>query len=231
MAPKETRRTSPRPVDNRRIGWFLRQVREHVAQVDPPVVSLIAQGARDPFRVLVSTLLSSRTRDEVTAEASSRLFALADDPQALARMSADRIARLIYPVGFYKTKARHLQAASRALLERFGGEVPATLDELVELPGVGRKTANLVLIEGFRKPAICVDTHVHRITNLWGYVETGGPQQTEQALREKLPRRYWLELNRLLVSFGQHTCVPLSPRCSECPLERPCPKIGVTRRR
>lgn len=218
-------------VDNRRVGYFLRRVREAVEGFQAPVVTLIAQGSRDPFRVLLSTLLSARTKDEVTAAASERLFAVADSPAAVAPLSVKRLEKLIFPVGFYRTKAANLKKTCRVLVERFEGRVPETIDELVELPGVGRKTANLVLIEGFGKPAICVDTHVHRITNLWGYVETPTPEKTEVALRARLPKRHWLDLNRLLVSFGQHTCVPLSPWCSKCPLESRCPKIGVGRRR
>jgi endonuclease-3 len=209
----------------------VRRLREHLADVEPPVVTLIAQQARDPFRVLVSTMLSARTRDDVTARASARLFAAAAVPAAIAALKVRRLERLIFPVGFYRTKARNLKEACRVLVERWGGRVPDSIEELVELPGVGRKTANLVLIEGFGKPAICVDTHVHRITNLWGYVETATPEATEMALRRTLPRRYWLDLNRLLVSFGQHTCVPLSPRCSACPIEERCARIGVVRSR
>lgn len=217
------------PVDNRRIGHFLRKVRLAVQDEEPPVVSLIAQGAQDPFKVLISTLLSARTKDDVTARASHRLFAVADSPEALAALGEERIAELIYPVGFYKTKARSLRRTCHILVERFASQVPDEIETLIELPGVGRKTANLVLIEGFCKPAICVDTHVHRITNLWGYVETATPGETEDVLRQQLPRRYWLELNKLLVSFGQHICVPTSPRCSQCPLEKACPRIGVRR--
>jgi endonuclease-3 len=227
----ELRRTGVAPLDNRRLPHLLKRVRESLAKHDPPVVSLMAQGARDPFRVLISTLMSSRTKDEVTAAGSERLFSRADTPEALLRLPESQIARLIFPVGFYRTKARSIRQLCRVLVEGFGGRVPDDLDTLTELPGVGRKTANLVLVEGFRKPAICVDTHVHRITNLWGYVETKTPQQTETALRGKLPRRYWLEINKLLVKFGQTICVPLSPKCSECPIERWCPKIGVTRSR
>jgi endonuclease-3 len=217
--------------DNRRLPGVIRRLREHLADIDPPVVTLIAQQASDPFRVLISTVLSARTRDDVTARASARLFAVAADAQSIAALPVRRLERLIFPVGFYRTKARHLKEASRVLVERWGGRVPDSIEDLVELPGVGRKTANLVLIEGFGKPAICVDTHVHRITNLWGYVETSTPDETEMALRRSLPRRYWLDLNRLLVSFGQHTCVPLSPRCSACPIEEHCPRIGVLRSR
>jgi endonuclease-3 len=219
----------PARLDAHRLPWVVRQLRDHLRVVEPPVVTLIAQQARDPFRVLVSTVLSARTRDDVTAAASARLFAAAADPEAMAALPVRKLERLIFPVGFYRTKARSLKAACRLLVERFDGRVPDSIEELVELPGVGRKTANLVLIEGFGKPAICVDTHVHRICNLWGYVETRDPGETEMALRRVLPRRYWLDWNRLLVSFGQHTCVPLSPRCSSCPLEARCPRIGVAR--
>jgi endonuclease-3 len=226
MAVKETL-----AVDNRRIGPMLRRVRAAVEGSAPPVVSLIAETDRNPFKVLISTILSSRTKDDVTAKASARLFAEASTPAKLARLRTDRIAKLIYPVGFYKTKAKSVRKTARELLDRFDGRVPDTIDELVTLPGVGRKTANLVLTEGFRKPAICVDTHVHRITNLWGYVDTKTPEETEMALREKLPRRYWIELNKLLVGFGQQICVPTSPFCTRCPVAERCPRIGVLRSR
>ncbi|HEX2466431.1 MAG TPA: endonuclease III [Thermoanaerobaculia bacterium] len=230
--PSTSHRALPphsRPLDGRRLPWVVRRLRDHLREVSPPVVTLIAQQARDPFRVLVSTMLSARTKDDVTATASARLFAVADDPAAVAALPVRRLERLIFPVGFYRTKARNLKAACRILVERFGGRVPDSIDALVELPGVGRKTANLVLIEGFAKPAMCVDTHVHRICNLWGLVETRTPAETETALRRALPRRYWLDWNRMLVSFGQHTCVPISPRCSRCPIEERCPRIGVAR--
>ncbi len=210
---------------------MLRAVREATAGSQPPVVSLIAMAEQDPFKVLVSTVLSARTKDETTAAASERLFAVAPDARTLARMRPTRIEKLIYPVGFYKTKARNLKRLGAMLLERFEGRVPATIEELVELPGVGRKTANLVMTEAFREDAICVDTHVHRITNLWGYLDTGDPTETERVLRKRLPKRYWQELNPLLVSFGQQICRPLSPWCSKCPVEKRCPKIGVGRSR
>ncbi|MEE2776311.1 MAG: endonuclease III [Acidobacteriota bacterium] len=218
-------------VDNRRLPHVLRRVRDHVAGVDVPVITLISQENGDPFRILISTLLSARTKDEVTAESSRRLFAAADTPETVLALSEARVSKLIYPVGFYRTKARNLRKTCRTLVEEFGGQVPDTIDELVTLPGVGRKTANLVLVEAFAIPAICVDTHVHRLTNLWGYVNTDSPAETEMALRARLPRRYWLEINRLLVTFGQHTCVPASPLCSKCPLDDRCPRIGVSRHR
>lgn len=218
-------------VDNRRIGSVLRRVQEALEGTAAPVVTLIAEAEKDPFKVLVSTILSARTKDEVTAEASSRLFAKAPTAQALAAMPIRRLERLIFPVGFYRTKAKNLRRTARVLLERFGGVVPGEIDDLLELPGVGRKTANLVLTEGFRKPAICVDTHVHRITNIWGYVDTKDPTETEMALRAKLPQRYWIDFNAILVSFGQQICRPLSPHCSICPINDRCPRLGVEKSR
>jgi endonuclease-3 len=193
-----------------------------------PVVTLIAETTGDPFRVLISTILSLRTQDETTAAASRRLFARAATPRAMLRLRAATIARLIYPVGFYRTKARAIRAICRDLLERFGGEVPRDLDALLTLQGVGRKTANLVLTLGFRVPGICVDTHVHRITNRLGYVRTRSPDETEQALRRKLPPEHWIEINDLLVAFGQHVCRPISPHCTRCPITTYCPRRGVT---
>jgi len=193
-----------------------------------PVVTLIADTTGDPFRVLISTILSLRTQDETTAAASRRLFARAATPAAMLRLREATIARLIYPVGFYRTKARAIRATCRALLERFGGEVPRDLDALLTLQGVGRKTANLVLTLGFRAQGICVDTHVHRITNRLGYVRTRTPDETEQALRRKLPHAHWIEINDLLVAFGQHLCRPISPHCSRCPVTAYCPRRGVT---
>jgi endonuclease-3 len=195
------------------------------------LAAVAAETGRDPFRVLVGCLLSLRTRDETTAGASARLFARATTPEALAALTPRTIERLIYPVGFYRTKARGLRRVARLLLERFGGRVPADLDALLELPGVGRKTANLVVTFGFARPGICVDTHVHRITNRLGFVRTASPERTEWALRAKLPRRHWIGLNDLLVAFGQNVCHPLSPRCSVCPVARLCRRVGVERSR
>ena len=193
-----------------------------------PVVTLIAQTTGDPFRVLISTMLSLRTQDDTTAAAARRLFARAATPAAMLRLPAATIARLIYPVGFYRTKARAIRANCRTLLERWGGAVPRDLDALLTLQGVGRKTANLVLTLGFRAPGICVDTHVHRISNRLGYVRTRVPDETEQALRRKLPAEHWIEINDLLVAFGQHLCRPISPHCSRCPIASYCPRRGVT---
>jgi endonuclease-3 len=181
--------------------------------------------------VLIACLLSLRTQDTVTGPAAARLFARARTPRTMLRLPARRIARIIYPVGFYRTKARTIRTVCRLLLERFGGRVPDDLDTLLTLPGVGRKTANLVVTLGYGKPGICVDTHVHRIANRLGWVRTRTPEATELALRARLPRRYWIGLNDLLVSFGQNVCLPVSPRCSRCPVRGFCPRRGVTRSR
>jgi endonuclease III len=210
----------------------LAALRREAATWNAPVVTFIALQTRDPYRVLVSCLLSLRTKDQTTGPASQRLFALADTPEATLGLTARQIEKAIYPVGFYRTKARTILELSRTLVERYGGKVPDDLDELLKLKGVGRKTANLVLTQGFTKPAICVDTHVHRISNRWGYVRTKTPHDTEQALRAKLPRRYWMGYNDLLVAFGQTICQPVSPLCdSRCPVRDHCPRIGVTHHR
>lgn len=206
-------------------------LRKWQKQWETPIVTKLAEETRNPFKVLISTVLSARTKDETTREASSRLFCLADTPQKMLRLSPAAIRKAIYPVGFYKTKAKNLLALCKALLEKFGGQVPQTLEELVTLSGVGRKTANLVITLAFGKHGICVDTHVHRISNRWGLVKTRTPKETEFALYEILPRKYWIQYNDLLVSFGQNICRPISPRCSICRLEKFCPKFRVTARR
>jgi endonuclease III len=186
---------------------------------------------RDPFKILIGCLLSLRTKDETTGPAAARLFALAETAEAMLQLSAEQIAQAIYPVGFYRTKATSILAICRTLMEHHGGQVPDTMEALLELKGVGRKTANLVLTMGFQKPAICVDTHVHRISNRWRYVLTKHPEDTELALRRKLPKAYWMVYNDLLVSFGQNICKPISPLCGRCPLDARCPKVGVARHR
>ena len=198
---------------------------------DLPSVSAIARRNHDPFRVLVATMISLRTKDEVTSRASAALLSLAPTPAALAALPAGRIARSIYPAGFYRTKANHLRAVARLLLERHAGKVPPDMEALLALPGVGRKTANLVRNLGFGLPGICVDTHVHRISNRMGWVRTRTPEQTEQALMEILPQRYWIGVNELLVRYGQAVCTPVSPRCSACPAGRWCARVGVGRTR
>ena len=196
-----------------------------------PYVTEMVQTQRDPFRVLISTMLSLRTKDAVTEVASKKLFALADTPRAMLKLTPRQIEQAIYPVGFYHTKASSILQVCRQLIEEYASRVPDEIDELVKLPGVGRKTANLVLTLGYNKLGICVDTHVHRITNRWGYVKTKTPEQTEMALREKLPQRYWIEINDLLVTYGQNLCHPTSPHCSKCPIQKYCKRVGVTRNR
>jgi endonuclease-3 len=191
-------------------------------------LALIAEQDRDPFRVLVACILSLRTQDTTTGPAAARLFARANTPSAMLALSPRTIERLIYPVGFYRTKARVIRGLCRDLLDRFGGRVPDDIDALLTLKGVGRKTANLVVTMGYGKPGICVDTHVHRISNRLGYVRTGDPEATEMALRARLPRRFWIDYNDLLVAFGQNVCTPISPRCSTCPVSALCRRVGVT---
>jgi len=196
-----------------------------------PIVSHLAKEKRNPFVILISTLLSLRTKDEVTSEATKRLFSLASTPQEMLQLSPEIIAKTIYPVGFYKNKAKTILAACRELIDRYNSLVPDTMEQLLAMKGVGRKTANLVLTLGFNKEGICVDTHVHRISNRLGYVRTGAPEQTEFALREKLPHKYWLDYNTLLVAFGRHICRPVSPLCGSCPVSNYCDRVGVTKSR
>ncbi|MEW6543685.1 MAG: endonuclease III [Nitrospirota bacterium] len=209
----------------------IRILRREVRRWQEPVVGVVAKESQDPFRILISCVLSLRTKDQTTAEASRRLFALATDPSRMLTLPVRRIETAIYPVGFYRTKARQIREISRRLLERYGGRVPDSIAELLTLKGVGRKTANLVVTVGYGKPGICVDTHVHRISNRWGYVKTKTPEQTEEALRRKLPRRYWITFNDLLVPFGQNLCQPVSPYCSRCKLTTYCDRAGVVKSR
>jgi endonuclease-3 len=209
----------------------IRRLQRNASRWNPTALAALAERERDPFRVLIACILSLRTQDTTTGPASDRLFAVAATPEAMLRLTPRRIERLIYPVGFYRTKARVILGICRDLLERFEGRVPDTIDELLTLNGVGRKTANLVVTMGYGKPGICVDTHVHRISNRLGYVKTRNPEETEMALRGTLPRRYWIGYNDLLVSFGQNICLPISPRCSICPVTTLCPRIGVTTNR
>ncbi len=210
----------------------LRILRREIRKWKVPAVGVIADDAVDrPFETLVSTILSLRTKDAVTEQASRRLLAVAPTPAAIVTLTPGRIEKLIYPVGFYHTKARNLRETCRILLAGHGGRVPRTIDELLLLPGVGRKTANLVVTVGYGDYGVCVDTHVHRISNRWGYVKTKTPEETEFALRKKLPRKHWITYNDILVTFGQNICVPISPWCSRCAVERYCEKVRVTRSR
>ena len=200
---------------------------EEVNKWETPIVPHLAREKRSPFVILISTLLSLRTKDETTAAATARLFRQAATPAEMLALSPETIAEAIYPVGFYRNKSRTILAVSRELVDRYHSQVPDTLEQLLALPGVGRKTANLVLTLGFNKEGICVDTHVHRISNRLGYVSTKNPEQTEFALREKLPGKYWKDYNTLLVAFGRRICRPVSPFCSICPILAYCPRIGV----
>lgn len=196
-----------------------------------PVVSLLAEKTRDPYKVLISTIISLRTKDEITAESSKRLFEKVDNPYDMVKLSEEEIASLIYPAGFYKNKAKQIKQISKKIIEKYNGKVPDALEELLKFKGVGRKTANLVLSEGFGKLAICVDIHVHRICNRLGFVKTKTPEETEFKLMKKVPKEYWNKINKLLVAFGQTICKPISPFCSKCPVENYCKKIRVDKHR
>ena len=218
-------------IERKNIGRVLSALRREAEKWDVPVVTLTAVTSRNPFRVLVSTVLSLRTKDETTAEASRRLFAEADTPAGILGLGEKKIRNLIYPVGFYRVKAKNIVGMCEKLLDEYGGEVPDTVEELLGFRGVGRKTANLVVSLGYSKPAICVDIHVHRISNRWGFVDTENPLETEMALRDALPRKYWIEYNSLLVALGQSVCRPVSPFCSRCPVSGRCPRVGVSKSR
>lgn len=218
-------------MNDRDITKILQALEAKLPEWDMPIVSALADDQADPFLLLISTLLSLRTKDEVTALASERLFRLADTPAKMLSIPEDTIARTVFPVGFYRTKARTIHSVCRDLIDRFGGRVPETMEELLSLKGVGRKTANLVLSLGYGKDGICVDTHVHRISNRLGYVRTRTPGETEQALRAKLPVRWWSRYNTLMVAFGRTVCRPVSPLCSRCPVSPFCDRVGVSRSR
>jgi len=206
-------------------------LRKESREWDAPIVTLTAETSHDPFKILISTILSLRTLDTTTAKVSKRLFEIADNPHDMLKLDVKEIEKAIYPVGFYKTKARTILHICRELVEKYDSKVPDGLDELLNLKGVGRKTANLVVTLGYGGPGICVDTHVHRISNRLGYIKTKTPYETEMALREKLPKKYWIEYNDILVAFGQHLCRPISPKCSACPVRKYCDKVGVDRSR
>jgi len=218
-------------MDSKTLDRVLKILKKESAEWNVPIVTLVAQRSSDPYQILISTLLSLRTKDEVTTLASRRLFEAALTPESMITLKAAEIRNRIYPAGFYKRKAETILRVSRILLDQYGGRVPSDLDELLTLPGVGRKTANLVLTLGFGKPGICVDTHVHRITNRLGYLKTKSPDETEMALRDKLPKKWWIPINDILVAFGQGLCKPVSPWCGRCPVSRWCERIGVSHSR
>jgi endonuclease-3 len=226
-------RKAPRraPLDSRSVSRVLQVLRREAPKWNAPIVGFIAVQHRDPFRTLISCILSLRTQDATTAAASIRLFEQAHTPETILALAPKKLERLIFPVGFYRTKVRVIRGICRDLIDKFNRRVPNRIDQLLTLKGVGRKTANLVVTEAYGKPGICVDTHVHRISNRWGLVRTKTPEKTEMALRAALPPRHWLEYNGLLVAFGQTLCRPTSPWCSRCKIEAMCPKIGVVRSR
>ena len=209
------------------IDKIIQILRLTTSEWQEPIVTEIAAKKRDPFKVLISTIISLRTKDEVTREASERLYKLAETPEEMVKLKKEKIEKAIYPAGFYKNKALTILNISREINTTYGGIVPGNLDELLKLKGVGRKTANLVITKGYDLPGICVDTHVHRISNRIGYVFTKNPEDTEFALRKKLPKKYWKEYNDLLVAFGQNMCKPISPLCTKCPIHDQCMRIGV----
>ena len=215
-------------MENTDIRHIIRILKKEIRQWPVPALGHYTDS---PFTVLISCILSLRTKDQTTTAASERLFEVAATPEALVEIPASDIEQYIYPVSFYRVKARTIREISAQLLERFEGRVPDRLDDLLSLPGVGRKTANIVVTLAFGKPGIAVDIHVHRISNRLGYVSTKTPDETEMALRAKLPRRYWLVLNDLLVTFGQNLCKPVSPHCSICAIRRYCDRAGVVRSR
>ncbi|MDT7042735.1 endonuclease III [Candidatus Nitronereus thalassa] len=213
---------------DRQIHAAVKIVKNTIRQWEEPIVGVVARESRDPFQILIACLLSLRTKDHTTAEASQRLFSLADNPARMLKLPLKQVEHAIFPVGFYKTKAKQIHAICQSLLENFEGRVPRTIDELLTLKGVGRKTANLVVTVGYNKPGICVDIHVHRISNRWGYIQTKTPEESEQALRNKLPKKYWIQFNDWLVPYGQNLCRPVSPFCSQCPVSDYCDRVGVT---
>jgi len=219
-----------------RIKWdaifaALEKWRDEIHAQDPSVNTVAEHYRRDPWAVLVSTIISLRTKDEVTLVSSRRLLEKADSPAGLAVLKEETVAKLIYPAGFYRNKAASLKNIAAILLDQYGGEVPASMDALLELPGVGRKTANLVLTEAFDLDGLCVDIHVHRISNRCGWLCSKNPQETEMTLREILPKKYWERINYLLVLYGQKLCRPVSPFCSRCVIAKQCARNGVERTR
>ena len=218
-------------MNDRDISKVIRLIEKEVAKWELPIVSSLAEEHSGPFPILISTILSLRTKDEVTAIAAERLLALAKTPEEMLKLSEGKIIKAIYPVGFYRIKAKTILHISKELIERFHSRVPDTIEQLLTLKGVGRKTANLVVALGYNKEGLCVDTHVHRISNRLGYVKTKTPDETEFALRKKLPSKYWLRYNTLMVAFGRHVCVPISPFCSRCLVFAYCDRVNVVRSR
>ncbi len=218
-------------VTNENLAEVVRILKRALKGLPDPSVTLAGKRWQSPFLVLISCILSLRTKDETTLPASERLFALADTPEKMLKLKAKQIEKAIYPAGFYKTKARNILGICHDLITKFDSKVPEDIDTLLTLKGVGRKTANLVLTEGYGIPAVCVDTHVHRISNRSGYLKSENPHETEMILRERLPKRYWIDYNAMLVTWGQNICKPLSPFCAKCPIQGFCARRGVTKSR
>ncbi|MGC9310270.1 MAG: endonuclease III domain-containing protein [Candidatus Aenigmatarchaeota archaeon] len=218
-------------MENAEIGEVIRILEKFTKKYNLPVAELLEKWKDDPFKILVTIVLSSRTKDEVTADAAKRLFSKMHFIGDIKKIPPEKIEGLIFPVGFYKTKARRIREMVVVLDKNFGGQVPETIEELTTIPGVGRKTANLVVYAAFKRPGVCVDTHVHRILNRLGYISTKTPHETEMELRQKLPKKYWAMTNATLVMFGRSICTPVSPFCSKCPVAKFCEKVGVLRSR
>ncbi len=214
-------------MQDKQIDIAMERLKEHFYTVRTPVVDLIQAKTREPFKVLVATILSARTKDETTARAVTELFKVVNVADDFDKLSLEELDRIIRQVGFHREKSKHLKQLPAVLNAKFGGQVPDEIDDLLQLPGVGRKTANLVRAVAFQKPAICVDVHVHRICNRWGYIATKTPLESEMALRKKLPLRHWLYINSYVVAFGQNLCTPRKPRCSQCPIAEFCARLGV----
>jgi len=214
-------------MQNKDLNIVMKRLETHFQSVRTPIVDLIQIKTEDPFKVLVATILSARTKDETTAKAAEKLFTKVQKIEDLENIPLSELDALITPVGFHRVKAKHLKELPKVLKDKFAGIIPAEIDELLELPGVGRKTANLVRAVAFQKPAICVDVHVHRICNRWGYLKTKTPLETEMTLRQKLPLKYWLNFNSYLVAFGQNLCTPRKPKCEKCPIAEFCNQVGV----
>lgn len=216
---------------DKNINEIIKILKKTIKQWKVPIVTRVAEDGKDPFKVLISCILSLRTKDDTTAAASRRLFKITDNPAEMLKIKDRTLEKAIYPVGFYKTKTKNIKSICRILVDKYKSRVPDEIDELLKFKGVGRKTANLVVTLGYNKLGICVDTHVHRISNRLGYIKATTPEKTEFALRKKLPQKYWIIYNDLLVAFGQNLCRPISPICSTCPIYNYCDRVGVQKSR
>jgi endonuclease III len=218
-------------INNRNIDLILKKVSDAVSKYPDPVLERFHDKTHNPYWVLIPCILSLRAKDEATAIVSEALYKKADTPEKIMQISLKEMEKIVYKTGFYHVKARNVLNITKIIIEKYKGKVPDTIEELLTIPGVGRKTANLVVTVAFNKPGICVDTHVHMIFNRWGYLKTKDANHTEIRLREILPQKYWIKINYWLVLFGQNICMSVSPFCSKCPVEKHCPKTGVKSRR